>query len=98
MANEQYRRNAYFEDALPGCVAHTALQWRGRKQAVASKPMREWYEANIGPIPEGEQIHHLCGNPWCVARDHLATFTVHDHLLTHRFRALPFGFDETSFG
>lgn len=93
--NEKFRRNAYFEDAMPGCVAHTVLYWRGRKQAVHSKEMRRWYTKNVGPIPEGEHVHHLCGNPWCVAPEHLATVAPEGHRLAHVYRRLYYGFDET---
>lgn len=84
-------------DALPGCIEHDQLIWRGRKRAVSSPVLRAFYEATFGPIPEGEHVHHLCGNPWCVAKDHLATFPRDLHNLTHRYRGLSFGFNETAF-
>jgi len=82
---------------MPGCVEGSPLIWRGHKRAVPSKALRKWYEENVAEIPEGEHIHHLCGNPWCMAADHLATLPKDLHLLTHRYRGLPFGFNETAF-
>lgn len=34
------------------------------------------YEALVGPIPEGHDVHHTCGQPSCVNPAHL---TIEDH-------------------
>jgi hypothetical protein len=42
------------------------------------------YEQLIGPIPDGMQIDHLCGNPRCVNVEHLVAVTRADHDERHR--------------
>lgn len=39
------------------------------------------YELEIGPIPEGMVIDHLCGNPPCVNPAHLEAVTNRENLL-----------------
>lgn len=42
------------------------------------------YEALVGPIPEGHQLHHLCENPPCVNPKHLRSVTPGEHREAHR--------------
>jgi hypothetical protein len=82
----------------PGCIRADDLIYHGaRVERVPSQKIRAFYREHVGPIPEGEHVHHLCGNPWCIAPEHLATLTKYEHLLTHRYRGIVFGFDETAF-
>lgn len=37
------------------------------------------YELLVGPIPEGLEIHHVCGVRRCVNVQHLVTLTKHEH-------------------
>lgn len=41
-----------------------------------------WQLAN-GPIPEGYQVHHTCGNTSCVNHEHLLPVTVTEHARLH---------------
>ncbi len=40
---------------------------------------RRMYEAEHGPIPEGKECHHVCGNKGCVNPDHLEIVTRQEH-------------------
>lgn len=44
---------------------------------------RRSYEENIGPIPEGWHIDHLCEQPGCVRPDHLEAKSPTDHMRRH---------------
>ena len=45
------------------------------------------YRARVGPIPEGWEVDHKCGNRACCNPDHLEATPRSDHLrLTNRFR------------
>ena len=41
-----------------------------------------WEEA-FGPVPEGMQVHHLCGNRACLNLDHLVALTPQQHNALH---------------
>ena len=43
---------------------------------------REW-KREVGPIPEGHEVHHLCGNKACHNIDHLALITKTNHRRLH---------------
>ena len=47
------------------------LRHRGRRYKVH----RFMWEALVGPIPEGMQIHHQCENTGCINPDHLMVVT-----------------------
>lgn len=38
------------------------------------------YELNIGPIPDGLQLDHLCRHRWCVNPDHLEPVTQYENM------------------
>jgi hypothetical protein len=44
---------------------------------------RVTWEDSFGPIQEGMEIHHLCGNKWCINIDHLAVMTTAAHRALH---------------
>jgi hypothetical protein len=80
------------------CLRSGKLRWVGRKERVPSAHLRWWYETHVGPLEPGEQVHHICGNPWCVAPDHLEALSFVEHVRAHRYGGqLPYGFDETAF-
>jgi len=44
---------------------------------------RRAYEQQVGPIPTGHHIHHLCGQKSCVRGDHLEAVTPTEHERAH---------------
>jgi hypothetical protein len=42
------------------------------------------YEHYVGPIAEGNHIHHTCGNKLCVNPDHLRSVTIQEHRMAHQ--------------
>jgi len=69
------QRGQHRVDEDTGC-----WEWLGHTQngyghvGVGSKikmAHRAFYEELVGPIPEGMQLDHLCGNEGCVNPDHL---------------------------
>lgn len=46
------------------------------------------YELAVGPIPEGYQIHHVCGNRLCCKPGHLKAVTATQHVEHHLGRSL----------
>lgn len=60
---------------MSDCIEHQGYAPRGygRRSARHGTVLvhrQEWIEAN-GPIPEGMELHHLCGNKLCHNLDHL---------------------------
>lgn len=49
---------------------------------------RAWAEEH-GPIPDGHEIHHICGIRRCINVEHLALVTRSEHLKRHRSAPLP---------
>jgi hypothetical protein len=41
------------------------------------------FELAFGPIPEGHDVHHICGNRGCVRPDHLEVLTRLEHASRH---------------
>ena len=62
-----------------GCWLWTAAWMRGYGKFWSGErlvPAHRWaYEAEVGPIPEGLQLDHLCRNKRCVRPDHLEVVT-----------------------
>lgn len=49
------------------------------------------YELEVGPIPDGYQLDHTCGNPPCVNPSHLEPVTDAEHKRRHRQTHCRFG-------
>lgn len=47
---------------------------------------RLMYELEVGPIPEGFQVHHKCRNRLCVNPDHLEALPQDEHVRLHHAR------------
>jgi len=60
--------------------------WNGCRDRAGYGKMREGrahrisYELNVGPIPAGLTIDHLCGNKWCVNPAHLEAVTAGENV------------------
>lgn len=53
-------------------TAGYGVWWNGDRLVLAH---RESYRREVGPIPEGRELDHLCRNRWCVRPDHLDPVT-----------------------
>lgn len=71
----------------PGCWEWTGHRTQGgygvtrgtsRRRTTAHRVV---YEALVGPIPDGYQVDHLCGNPPCVNPAHLEPVTPRENVL-----------------
>jgi hypothetical protein len=60
-----------WKGALRGRVGHGVITVGQRIRAAH----RVSYEMNVGPIPDGMVVRHLCNTPNCVRPDHLAVGT-----------------------
>jgi len=54
------------------------------KKAVTRRAQIVVYELAHGPVPEGLEVSHLCGNEWCVNPDHLLAETHSENMLRAR--------------
>lgn len=52
------------------------VKWDGKSRRHAHRVI---YEREVGPIPVGMHLHHLCGNKACVNPDHLQPVTNGEH-------------------
>jgi hypothetical protein len=52
--------------------------WDGEKSQYSAHLSYQW---NIGPIPSGLTIDHICRNTSCVKPDHLQAVTMMDNIL-----------------
>jgi hypothetical protein len=57
-----------------------ADRYEGRPQ----KAHRVAYQREVGPIPPGMVIHHVCGEPRCVNVEHMQLVTRAEHVRLHR--------------
>lgn len=53
---------------------------RGRRSEGLAAAHRIAYELEVGPIPEGLQLDHLCRNRACVRPDHLEPVTQQENI------------------
>jgi hypothetical protein len=45
---------------------------------------RVFYARERGPIPDGHELHHTCGEPMCVNPNHVEPMTPAEHARLHR--------------
>lgn len=57
------------------CWRWLGKHYGGRPFLGKRKAHRLSYEINVGAIPAGLEVDHLCGNPWCVNPGHLEAVT-----------------------
>lgn len=65
---------------LTGSRRDYARIWVKRRSEPAHRVV---YEALVGAIPEGCDVHHECEQKRCVNPEHLATMTEREHMLLH---------------
>ena len=59
------------------------LIWRGRRPSSAHRTV---YESEVGPVPKGLVMDHLCRRPLCVAPHHLEPVRRHENELRKGWR------------
>ena len=74
---------------------HSCWEWTGSLQSAgyghiwvggdkhSSLAHRVSYELHVGPIPDGLEIDHLCGNKKCVNPEHLEAMSRAEHARLH---------------
>lgn len=58
----------------------------GKSSRLSGKGHRWSYDRWVGPIPEGHDVHHDCGNRACVRPEHLRAVEHGAHTSHHRSR------------
>lgn len=54
---------------------------RGHQWEEDALTHRVAYESFVGPIPDGQEIHHLCENRLCCCPSHLRAVTYREHIV-----------------
>jgi hypothetical protein len=79
----------------PCWVWQWSLGGGGYGQAMVGRTLvrahREFYEAVVGPIPPGHDIHHRCRVRACINPDHLEPLSRKDHRNGHAPEACRLG-------
>lgn len=75
------------------CREGPVLKWAGRKRRVPSGWIRSYYRANVGPLRKAQEVHHACGNPWCIELSHLRAMTFAEHRARHAVSRFALSFD-----
>lgn len=71
-------------DPVTGCWRRTAGVHRNGYTNISGEVAHRFaYLTYVGPIPEGHEIHHLCGVRCCVNPEHLEALTRAEHLAKH---------------
>jgi hypothetical protein len=63
-----------------GCMTwQGCVNSRGYPSNAGGLVHRQAWEAFHGPLPAGNEVHHLCGNKRCISVAHLESLTPHEH-------------------
>lgn len=81
----------YVEDENGCWIWQRAISQKGygtatdrRRSAPQSPAHRVVYEREVGPVPDGYHVHHLCGVKRCVNPQHLLPMSADEHMALHR--------------
>lgn len=84
-ARRTYGPPGWDADAVTGC-----WNWTGSYYSTTGRPhwdgklaYRRVYEERVGPIADGNHIHHACQNIKCVNPAHLESLTPTEHKARH---------------
>jgi HNH endonuclease len=86
---ERFERYVERTDSCWLWTGHRDRKGYGRfllHKGSSDRAHRVAYELAVGPIPEGHELHHTCGEPGCVNPGHLETITPSEHARLHRLR------------